>query len=100
MTGAKDDRLDAFGLAASLGTDTRLYRKIAQLPVESIELRRWSRIHDGLQSERSAINQMRAQLARYLPTSASRTETLPFARRPTACCHTSARYGQLPTEHD
>lgn len=68
MAGAKDDRLDALVLAASLRTDTHLFRRISQLPAETIELREWSRIHDELQSERGGIvNQMRAQLARYFP---------------------------------
>lgn len=68
MAGAKDDRLDALVLADSLRTDTRLFRRISQLPAETIELREWSRIHDELQSERGGIvNQMRAQLARYFP---------------------------------
>jgi len=68
MAGAKDDRLDALVLADSLRTDTHLFRRISQLPAETIELREWSRIHDELQSERGGIvNQMRAQLARYFP---------------------------------
>ena len=68
MAGAKDDRLDVLVLADSLRTDTHLFRRISQLPAETIELREWSRIHDELQSERGGIvNQMRAQLARYFP---------------------------------
>ena len=68
MAGAKDDQLDALVLGDSLRTDMHLFRRLAQLPAQTIELREWSRIHDELQAERgSIVNQMRAQLARYFP---------------------------------
>jgi transposase len=68
MPGAKDDRRDAMVLAASLRTDTHLFRRLAIQPAVVIELREWSRMHDELQSDRNGlVNQMRAQFARYFP---------------------------------
>ena len=68
LAGAKDDRRDALVLAHSLRTDRHLFRRLAQQPAKTIEIREWSRIHDELQSERGGVvNQMRAQLARYFP---------------------------------
>jgi transposase len=68
VAGAKDDRLDAQVLSDSLRTDGHLFRQLSVLPAATIELREWSRIHDELQDERTAlVNQMRAQFARFYP---------------------------------
>lgn len=66
--GAKDDDLDAFVLAASLRTDTRLFREVQLLTEERLELGAWSRSYEALTDHvLSSANQVREHLRRYYP---------------------------------
>lgn len=68
VAGAKDDRLDARVLAASLRTDTALFRRLRTDAPEVIELREWSRMTDEIKDERTRLaNRFREQLRRYYP---------------------------------
>lgn len=68
VAGAKDDRLDAFVLAASLRTDIGLFRRIDPMPEALVELRELSRARDDfLHEHQRACNQLRDLLLRTLP---------------------------------
>jgi transposase len=68
VAGAKDDRLDARVLAASLRTDTTLFRRLRIEEPIVIELREWSRLADELKQEQTRLaNRFREQLRRYFP---------------------------------
>jgi len=68
VAGAKDDSLDAYVLADSLRTDTRLFRKLNIVEPLIIELREWSRIDEELKVQRVRLaNRLRDQLWRYYP---------------------------------
>jgi hypothetical protein len=68
VAGAKDDRRDAFVLAASLRTDQPLFRRLARECANIIRLRELSRLEDDLsQDHNRLINQLREQLHRYFP---------------------------------
>lgn len=65
-SGAKDDRLDARVLADSLRTDRRAFRRVVAADPRILELRAWSREHQQLKAEITAIsNRIRQQLRRY-----------------------------------
>src|SRR6516225_8689170 len=68
VAGAKDDSLDAYVLADSLRTDTRLFRKLTIVEPLVVELREWSRIDEELKVQRLRLtNRLRDQLWRYYP---------------------------------
>ena len=68
VAGAKDDRLDARVLAASLRTDRHSYRHLSPESPEVVELREWSRMAEELKEERVRLgNRMRQHLRRYYP---------------------------------
>jgi transposase len=68
VAGAKDDSLDAYVLADSLRTDTRLFRKLTIAEPLIVELREWSRINEELKVQRLRLaNRVRDQLWRYYP---------------------------------
>lgn len=66
VAGAKDDRLDAFVLAQSLGTDVQCFRRIELADPLVIQLRDISRIEENLGGELArASNRLRDQLGRF-----------------------------------
>ncbi|MFL7811171.1 MAG: IS110 family transposase [Anaerolineae bacterium] len=66
VAGAKDDDLDAYVLADSLRTDTKLYRPVELPDAGLVELRDISRLYDSLTEQVVALaNQVQAQLQRY-----------------------------------
>lgn len=68
VAGAKDDRLDAFVLGASLRTDIDLFRRLHPTPETISELRELSRARDDfLQDHQRSCNQLRDLLLRTLP---------------------------------
>lgn len=68
MSGAKDDRRDAFVLADSLRTDVQCFRRVELDPPRIIEIREWSRVSDDLIQDRIRLtNRLREQLLRYYP---------------------------------
>jgi len=68
MSGAKDDRRDAFVMGDSLRTDLHCYRRLQVDEPTVIELREWSRVAEQLQVQRTRLsNQVRDQLRRYYP---------------------------------
>lgn len=68
VAGAKDDRRDAFVLAASLGTDEQAFRMVKVSEPLRIQLRELSRLHEDLAHERVALgNRLGDQLRRYFP---------------------------------
>ena len=68
LAGAKDDRRDAYVLAASLRTDRHSFRHLRIDKPLVIELREWSRIHDELSRERTRLtNRLCEQFRRYFP---------------------------------
>jgi len=68
LSGAKDDRRDAYVLADSLRTDRQCFRHLQVEAPLVLELREWSRIHDELKQERVRLNhRIREQLLRYFP---------------------------------
>ncbi|UQA59961.1 IS110 family transposase [Polyangium aurulentum] len=68
MAGAKDDRRDAFVLAASLRTDTPRFRRVQLGEPALVRLRELSRMHEELTKEVNALgNRLREQLHRYFP---------------------------------
>lgn len=68
IAGAKDDRRDAFVLAASLRTDLHLYRRVEPGGAELVQLREVSRARDELTREVVALgNRFRDLVHRYYP---------------------------------
>ena len=68
IAGAKDDRRDAFVLADSLWTDTRLFRPITPRPAELVELRELVRVYEDLKDLINIQgNRLNQQLHRYYP---------------------------------
>ena len=66
--GAKDDRRDAWVLAAALRSDADAFHQVEATDPLIVELREWSRIAEELKRERVRLsNQMREQLWRYYP---------------------------------
>ena len=66
--GAKDDRRDAWVLAASLRSDAHCFRRLEPTDPEVVALREWSRLSEDLTQERVRLaNRMREQLWRYYP---------------------------------
>lgn len=66
VSGAKDDARDAFVLADSLRTDTKLFRPVKLAGAALLELRDMSRLYDSLTAQVLALgNQVREQLQRY-----------------------------------
>jgi len=67
VAGAKDDRRDAFVLAASLRTDRPAFRRVRLEDPLIVELR-YSRMDDDLRDELSRLaNRLREQLHRFYP---------------------------------
>ena len=68
VSGAKDDRRDAFVLADSLRTDMPAFRRVRLGDPLLVELRELSRVYDELKADRNALgNRLREQLQRYFP---------------------------------
>ena len=68
VAGAKDDRRDAFVLANSLRTDTKLFRELAGESEYVKEMRVLSRLHDELTEELGRLaSRIAEQLWRYFP---------------------------------
>lgn len=68
ISGAKDDDLDAYVLAASLRTDGGLYRPISIPDAELMKLSAWCRSYEvATQQVLSLANQVGEQLRRYYP---------------------------------
>jgi transposase len=68
VSGAKDDRRDAYVLADSLRTDRHLYRLVSRYAPETIALREVTRLEQELASQFvQATNRLREQLSRYYP---------------------------------
>ena len=68
VAGAKDDRRDAFVLAASLRTDRPAFRQVRLEDPVIIELREFSRLDDDLRDELARLtNRLRDQLHRFFP---------------------------------
>jgi len=68
VAGAKDDRRDAFVLAASLRTDAPRFRRVLLGEPELVRLRELSRMHEDLTKDVNALgNRLREQLHRYFP---------------------------------
>jgi len=68
VAGAKDDRRDAFVLAAALATDQPAFRALAPEDPLIIELREWSRVEDELREEWGRLaSRLREQLHRFYP---------------------------------
>jgi len=68
VAGAKDDRRDAFVLAATLCTDGHHYREIRLGSAELVRLRELSRLHDELGTEENGLaNRIDGELLRYFP---------------------------------
>ena len=68
VSGAKDDRRDAFVLADSLSTDGALFKQMKLGSQELVELRSLSRIRDELLEETNILcNRIDAELLRFFP---------------------------------
>lgn len=68
MAGAKDDRLDAYVLADSLRTDTKLYRRLDVDDPRVVLLREQVRVDHDLKTDVNRLtNQIREYLQRYFP---------------------------------
>lgn len=68
VAGAKDDRRDAFVLANSLRTDTKLFRELVEESEYVKEMRALSRLHDELTEELGRFaSRIAEQLWRYFP---------------------------------
>jgi hypothetical protein len=68
VSGAKDDRRDAYVSADGLRTDRHLFRRLQIADPRLIELREWSRLTEELQQERVRLsNRLHNQLWRYYP---------------------------------
>jgi len=68
VSGAKDDRRDAYVAADGLRTDRHLFRRLHVADPRLIELREWSRVAEELQQERVRLsNRLHNQLWRYYP---------------------------------
>jgi transposase len=68
VSGAKDDRRDAFVLADSLSTDGTLFRQVKLGDHELVELRALSRIREELLEETNILcNRIEAELMRFFP---------------------------------
>jgi transposase len=68
VSGAKDDRLDAFVLADSLRTDRHCFHRIQLSSEEMIILREMSRLDEDLAQSRNRLtNQIREQVMRFHP---------------------------------
>lgn len=68
VAGAKDDRRDAFVLANSLRTDTKLFRELVEESEYVKDLRALSRLHDELTEEIGRFaSRIAEQLFRYFP---------------------------------
>lgn len=68
VSGAKDDRRDAFVLADALRTDLHRFRRVRQPPAEIITMTERLRIHDELCKEEVALsNRLREELRRCFP---------------------------------
>jgi transposase len=68
VSGAKDDRRDAFVLADSIRTDLAAFRRARLGDPQLVQLRELSRMQEELKAERIAIgNRLREQLHRYYP---------------------------------
>ena len=68
VSGAKDDRRDAFVLADSLRTDQHAFREVSLDDPDVIALRELSRIDEDHKTQWNALgNRMRQQLHRYYP---------------------------------
>ena len=66
MSGAKDDRRDAFVLADSLRTDQPCFRRVRLNDPQVIQLRELSRVDEDLQREGNQLaNRLREQLHRF-----------------------------------
>ena len=77
VAGAKDDRLDAYVLAASLRTDAQRFRRLQLDAPRIIELREWSRLTEELSRERVRLtHRVREQLRRYYPQALELTDDL------------------------
>jgi transposase len=80
VAGAKDDRRDAFVLAASLRTDRPAFRRVRLDDPVIIELREYSRMDDDLRDELTRLaNRLREQLHRFFP---QMLELVPAADEP------------------
>ncbi len=80
VAGAKDDRRDAFVLAASLRTDQPAFRRVRLEDPVIIELREYSRMDDDLRDELIRLtNRLREQLHRFFP---QMLELVPAANEP------------------
>ena len=68
VSGAKDDRLDAYVLGDSLRTDLHLFRRVNIDDPLVIQLREFSRMKDDLQEELGRLsNRLREQVYRFFP---------------------------------
>ena len=68
VSGAKDDRRDAYVAADGLRTDRHLFRRLHVADPRLVELREWSRLAEELQQERVRLsNRLHDQLWRYYP---------------------------------
>jgi transposase len=68
VSGAKDDRRDAYVLADSLRTDQPAFRQARLGDPLLVQLREFSRMQEELKAERIALgNRLREQLHRYFP---------------------------------
>src|SRR6267378_401084 len=68
MSGAKDDRRDAFVLADALRTDRGAFRRLQVEDPRIIHLRELSRLHDDVVREHTRLaHRLRDQLLRYFP---------------------------------
>jgi transposase len=80
VAGAKDDRRDAFVLAASLRTDRPAFRRVRLDDPVIIELREYSRMDEDLRDELARLaNRLREQLHRFFP---QMLELVPAADEP------------------
>jgi transposase len=77
VSGAKDDRRDAFVSADGLRTDRHLFRRLQVADPRLVELREWSRLAEELQQERVRLsNRVHDQLWRYYPQMLGLTDDL------------------------
>jgi len=68
VSGAKDDRRDAYVAADGLRIDRHLFRRLHVADPRLVELREWSRLAEELQQERVRLsNRLHDQLWRYYP---------------------------------
>jgi hypothetical protein len=68
VSGAKDDRRDAYVAADGLHTDRHLFRRLHVADPRLVELREWARLAEELQQERVRLsNRLHDQLWRYYP---------------------------------